>query len=364
MKLNKRGHSPLLDPSWKDCTCPKCGSKASRETDTLDTFVDSSWYYIRFLDPSNKVTYCEKSKSNNLPVDVYIGGIEHACMHLLYARFISKFLNNIGIIKTPNGEPFQKLLNQGMVKSKTFKCKSSGKYVPQSSVTDESSMIITFEKMSKSKFNGVDPSEIIKQHGIDSTRLFMLFKSHPSDDLAWETTGIIGIKRFLDKVTNLAQSVVKSDPDHHALSVFNSSVKFIDTSMDKFAFNVVIAELMKITSLLQNHPHFKLVCDLVVMIYPFAPDFATRTWLMLSDSDIISQKWPIVNDSTVLNKKLIASVIIDGKKRGTVEYPNDFKDKEIANLIYGDCNFKSYLQGEKKVAFYQSNKKMKIVSFT
>lgn len=182
----------------------------------MDTFVDSSWYWIRFLDSHNNKEMISKGKLNKLPVDIYIGGIEHSIMHLLYARFISKFLTDIKLIYIPKGEPFKKLLTQGMVTGITFKCQNTHRYIPSNEIeyvdnqprvkSTSSPVKVTFEKMSKSKLNGVNPHEVIQQYGTDVTRLFILYKAPPQDELAWDATAIVGMQRFLNRVQDLVEA--------------------------------------------------------------------------------------------------------------------------------------------------------------
>ncbi|XP_059090948.1 probable leucine--tRNA ligase, mitochondrial isoform X2 [Tigriopus californicus] len=215
------GESPLAQArEWlEDVVCPKCGSNhARRETDTMDTFVDSAWYFLRYLDPKNGSEICGQGPAQALPVDVYIGGKEHATLHLYFARFITHFLHHLGI--SPVKEPFKKLIVQGMVKSKTYKTKSDGRFVPESEVdlsqeplVEKSSgeeVISYWDKMSKSKFNGVDPKHVIDKYGCDTTRLMMLAEASPTAERLWSEDSYTSINqlqtRFL-KLLRLAQSV-------------------------------------------------------------------------------------------------------------------------------------------------------------
>lgn len=199
----KSKNSPLLNAeSWINTTCPSCGGKATRETDTMDTFVDSSWYYLRYLDAKNSDEAFAKQKVwEHFPVDLYIGGKEHAVLHLYYARFISHFLHSIG--KLPEKEPFQRLLVQGMVMGKAFIVKESGKYITESevniknakkglavTVADSKPVEIVWEKMSKSKLNGVDPSQMFEEYGCDTTRLFMLADVAPTSFRHWSSASM------------------------------------------------------------------------------------------------------------------------------------------------------------------------------
>lgn len=202
----------------------RCGGSAQRDTDTMDTFVDSSWYFFRFLDPHNtKIPFSHAKATSGMPVDVYIGGIEHAILHLLYSRFLSKFAWKTGLYgrgpeaedkagKEPGrGEPFKVLLTQGMVQGRTFKDPVTGAFLKPDEVdlSDPANPIQkstglapnqSYEKMSKSKFNGVDPEDMIASHGADATRLHVLYKAPPSEELEWDEQSIVGMQRFLAKV--------------------------------------------------------------------------------------------------------------------------------------------------------------------
>jgi leucyl-tRNA synthetase len=192
--LSVKGRSPLLQAEeWVNTSCPSCGGPGKRETDTLDTFVDSSWYFARYLDPDNKTLPVGKEASKNLPVDLYIGGKEHATLHMYYARFVTHFMHQIGL--SPVKEPFQSLLVQGMVKGQSFRVKGSNQYLwplevdttqkPPVEIKTGKPVVAEWEKMSKSKYNGVDPGDILKEYGCDTTRLLILSDVSPQSDRKW-----------------------------------------------------------------------------------------------------------------------------------------------------------------------------------
>lgn len=222
----RKGNPLAEDEHWKKTECPKCGSAAERETDTMDTFMDSSWYFFRFLDPKNESALVDPAKANEgMPVDLYVGGIEHAILHLLYARFISKFLASTATWpqgKLVAGEPFKKLITQGMVHGRTFTDPVTGRFLRPDEVdtTVPSAPLIkannhrpdvSFEKMSKSKHNGVDPGETIAKHGADATRAHMLFQAPVGDVLEWDIEKITGVKRWLHKVIKLSSATFVTD---------------------------------------------------------------------------------------------------------------------------------------------------------
>ncbi|GME79862.1 unnamed protein product [Ambrosiozyma monospora] len=220
-KLLGRGGSPLAQiPEFVNTTCPSCGSPAKRDTDTMDTFMDSSWYMFRYLDSKNEhEPFAKEIADKYMPVDQYIGGVEHAILHLLYARFISKFLHSIGKFdSTLKGEPFKKLVTQGMVHGKTFVNPTNGRFLKpdEYELNDDGSATIketsekanvSFEKMSKSKYNGADPGQCIYDHGADATRAHILFQAPIPDVLNWDEHKIVGVERWLRKVINIGESL-------------------------------------------------------------------------------------------------------------------------------------------------------------
>lgn len=224
----RKGNPLAEDESWKKTSCPKCGSAAERETDTMDTFMDSSWYFFRFLDSQNQNALVDSGKANDgLPVDLYVGGVEHAILHLLYARFISKFLATTSSWPKGNevqGEPFKRLITQGMVHGKTFTDSETGRFlrpdevdlaVPHRPTIKANGVIpsISFQKMSKSKYNGVDPGATIAEYGADATRAHMLFQAPVGDVLEWDEKKIVGVQRWLRRVEQLSSAYWTSEAE-------------------------------------------------------------------------------------------------------------------------------------------------------
>ncbi|KAF2028578.1 leucyl-tRNA synthetase, partial [Setomelanomma holmii] len=345
----KKGNPLAEDETWKKTECPKCGSSAERETDTMDTFMDSSWYFFRFLDPTNGTALVEPEKADKgMPVDLYIGGVEHAILHLLYARFISKFLAST---KTwpegaqVNGEPFKRLITQGMVHGETFTDPSNGRFLRPDEVDTSKrnaptiratgiTPIVSFEKMSKSKYNGVNPVAIITQYGADATRAHMLFQAPVSDVLEWDQKKIAGPLRWLQRVLRLSSAfwIPEDDLARFKLPKF-SDVKLDDilssftdqntSGGDKLAgslqphekelwlqtqqtiarvtesysqthsLNTVISDLMTLTNVITNTPYSSIVtgylmwysmAHLIRMVAPVAPSVAEEAWHNLTDA--------------------------------------------------------------------------------
>jgi leucyl-tRNA synthetase len=353
----KTGNPLEEHPTWKKTECPKCGSAAERETDTMDTFMDSSWYFFRFLDPRNKdLPVAHRKAANGMPVDVYVGGVEHAILHLLYARFLSKFLATTDIWpegKSCNGEPFKKLITQGMVHGKTYTDPSTGRFLRPEEVdrtkADAPIIIATgetpkvsYEKMSKSKYNGVDPGATIAEYGADVTRAHMLFQAPVSDVLEWDTASITGIQRWLSRVVKLSQAQfippqllsnfspsenmdqstieilrelrrdgilkeVRSDQEQTSFlteaeelinllssdeQVMWSRVQEIIASVTKsytetYSLNTIISDLMTLTNVIWDAPHtsdaslylkYYALNHLLRMLAPIAPATAEECW--------------------------------------------------------------------------------------
>ncbi|MGL5074935.1 MAG: leucine--tRNA ligase, partial [Waterburya sp.] len=214
VEFSGRGGSPLAQlEEWINVSCPNCGKPAKRETDTMDTFIDSSWYFLRYSDANNTETAFTRDKVNDwMPVDQYVGGIEHAILHLLYSRFFTKVLRDRGLLNFD--EPFKRLLTQGMVQGLTYKNPKTNKYIPPTAINPEDpkdpetgeKLEVFFEKMSKSKYNGVAPEDVIAQYGVDTARMFAMFKAPPEKDLEWDDADVEGQFRFLNRVWSLVTS--------------------------------------------------------------------------------------------------------------------------------------------------------------
>ena len=277
LQLTGRGSSPLRTSThFLSTVCPQCGSvHAQREADTMDTFIDSSWYYLRYCDPRNSTALCGAEAARRwLPVDTYIGGIEHAVLHLLYARFVSHFLYELGV--SPEPEPFRKLITQGMVTGKTYRLVGSLRYIqPDQVVTGVGGELVErgsqqrvemfWEKMSKSKYNGVNPQAMVEKYGADVVRLFLLFKSPPQLDLQWDETAIVGIVRWKAKLEGLLSLHA---PLHHASQVTPADGKLLHSLESltqravhasaqvmehRYNFNTLIAHLMSLTNYIRSH---------------------------------------------------------------------------------------------------------------
>lgn len=391
--------SPLAnDEAWVNSgKCPKCQGPARRETDTMDTFVDSSWYFLRFLDPHNDSAPFDPAILSARPgpvVDWYIGGIEHAILHLLYARFIAKVFGELTGVGRQI-EPFRRLLTQGLVQGRTRRCAATGRYLRPEEQIPEKDISISWEKMSKSKFNGVEPGSLVSQYGSDCVRLAVLFKAPPAVSLDWDEKDLIGHERFLLRLLKLYQTPQKKDPDFEAKSapnhlwneemfktagLLNSTIQHIQSDMSELnpSFNVHIALLMKLSNqLIENEAKFikefkwKCLGKLAYLLEAYAPFIAlelqelvrinttttittkagspdaTNSLFNLDPIDIPQEVVDKFNNSISLN------VYLDGKEVGKITVKKDFDSSSIEELARSTI---SHVKNVKKCVVVQGRK--------
>ncbi len=345
----KNGVSPLADDSkFYFIPCPKCGKKAHREIDTMDTFVDSSWYFLRFTDAKDKSSLFSPDEANYwMPVNQYIGGVEHAIMHLLYARFIHKFLSDSGLVKIR--EPFSKLLTQGMV-------------------------IKDGAKMSKSKGNVVDPNDIIERFGADTARLFILFAAPPEQDLDWSDQGVKGSFRFLNRVwrlINFTQS--KNVPEEKLKDLSNlekslekklhQTIKKVGEDIERFHFNTAISAVMELVNSIfslsfknaekeEVLPERPIVSEclkkIVLLLSPFAPHIAEEMWQILGGEEgVFKESWPGFEASFIREEEVALIVQINGKVRDKVAIKAEPSEEEIKEKALRQERVKKWLADKK-----------------
>ncbi|KAI8368109.1 leucyl-tRNA synthetase [Radiomyces spectabilis] len=345
VEFSGKGASPLTtSKEWLQCTCPKCKGPATRETDTMDTFVDSSWYFMRFTDANNlDLPFSAEKASGRLPVDIYIGGVEHAILHLLYSRFLSKFMLEKGFYsETPDtkpghGEPFNVLLTQvSWVYPRHPKMIETGE-----------TPLISYEKMSKSKYNGVDPVSVIEAQGVDATRLHMLYKAPPSEVLEWDDSSIVGMQRWLGKVLKLASTAGTAKTEAAEISVDSLSslekdmyrtthetIKQVTEALStSYTFNTAISDLIKLTNYITSSdlaPHAPVyqhaVRSLVTMMAPMAPTVSEECWETVSGQDSTSvfvQPWPKWEAKALEKDTIDCMIQVNGKTRFRVVVPVD-----------------------------------------
>jgi leucyl-tRNA synthetase len=354
VEFSGRGGSPLAQlESWVNVDCPSCGKPAKRETDTMDTFIDSSWYYLRFTDAKNDKQVFDSTKVNNwMPVDQYVGGIEHAILHLLYSRFFTKVLRDRGLLNFD--EPFQHLLTQGMVQGLTYTNPNKDgkdKWFATSSVNPEDPrdpqtgepLKLVYATMSKSKGNGVAPEDVIAKYGVDTARMFVLFKAPPEKDLEWDEADVEGQFRFLNRVWRLVTDFVdnpqsskkfknqdpKSKAEKDLRRAIHTAIKEVSEDVDgEYQFNTAISELMKLSNALadvkcKDSPIYaEGIQTLILMLAPFAPHISEELWHLLGKDDSVHTASWLKHDPKALIADEITLVIqINGKKRGDLQVP-------------------------------------------
>ncbi|MDC0461984.1 leucine--tRNA ligase [Alphaproteobacteria bacterium] len=377
VSFDKTGNPLDTHPDWKYVDCPKCGANSIRETDTFDTFFESSWYFLRFVDPKSEKAFNAEKAAYWMPVDQYIGGVEHAVLHLLYSRFFTRALSDTGYLNL--SEPFAGLMTQGMVCHQSFKSADGQWLFPDQvkkigdgyvSVEDDSPVQPgRVEKMSKSKRNVVDPEEIIKTYGADTARLFMLSDSPPDRDLEWTEAGAEGAFKFISKIYKLSieapekpQNEIASDTlpslseeAIELLKIAHRSVDSVSENIERFAFNKCVAQLHIFVNALSSYKQkdanaqrvrHHVLGLLAQILSPFAPHIAEELWSKLGYTKLVaSSPWPIVFESLLIDDTIEIAVQINGKVRAKLNLPLDMPKNEVETAALLNEDVKKYLDG-------------------
>ena len=353
--------------NWRETKCPKTGMKAIRETDTFDTFFESSWYYFRYCSPRSKYAFEKKEVSYWLPVDQYIGGIEHAILHLLYSRFFTKVLRDLDYVDI--SEPFKGLFTQGMVTHQTFKNNNNewlepnevsmidGKFFDKKNSVVEAGKI---EKMSKSKKNVVDPNDIIELYGADTARWFMLSDSPPERDLQWTETGIIASKKFINKLWELVNKYknYKSPSLNNELikDAFRVIINDVTRNIENFQFNKSVAKIYEYVNLLNDSIMKKNLSNedfnwslqkLSKILQPFVPHISEELWHEINGDDLcINKEWPV---EKISQRKININIAIqiNGKTRDVIQADISASKEEVLKMINVNKKIQKYLQNKK-----------------
>jgi leucyl-tRNA synthetase len=384
--FDKPGNALDHHPTWKHVTCPRCGGKATRETDTMDTFVDSSWYFARFTDPWNENAPTTRAVVDRLmPVDQYIGGVEHAILHLLYSRFFIRAMKATGHIGME--EPFAGMFTQGMVVHETYQ-KADGSYVTPAEVrietgangrrafliaTGEEVSIGPIEKMSKSKRNTVDPDDIITTYGADVARWFMLSDSPPDRDVIWSDERVQGASRFVqrlwrlvDESADIARAAPAARPaafgaDALALrKAAHGALDKVSTGIEKLHFNVCLAYIREFSNALgdvlareeQRSPDLawavrEAAVILVQLFAPMMPHLAEECWQVLKQPGLVSEgSWPQIERDLLVEDTVTLVVQVNGKKRGEVTVARNAENPEIEAAVLALDAVKQALGGK------------------
>ena len=387
----KKGNPLENHPTWKHTICPKCEQKAIRETDTFDTFFESSWYFARFTDLSTSEPFSKEASDYWLPVDQYIGGIEHAVMHLLYSRFFMRALKAVNTIKIK--EPFKALETQGMVCHQTFRSLKNQWLFPNEVYkkgseyfhvdTNEKVIAGRTEKMSKSKKNVVDPKQIIENYGADTARFFMLSDSPPNRDMEWTDAGIEGSWRFLSKMWRFVIDFSYRNSDleipinlsfHQAKIMKSLHISINDTteSIDNFHFNNAVASIRTLFNEIFSYNRadendniviLHVLNHLLIVINPMVPHIAEELWSILDNKTMLcNQKWPVVNDKYLQDDAIKIPVQVNGKMRAILSVSKGTNEGELKSLALMEPNVKKFLNGSPKKVIIVINRVINFVN--
>ena len=355
VEFTGKGESPLTtSKEFATTACPCCGKEARREVDTMDTFVDSSWYFLRYIDPKNTVEPFSKEMVNKwMPVDQYIGGVEHAIMHLLYSRFFVKAFKSMGMVDFD--EPFKNLLTQGMV-------------------------LMDGSKMSKSKGNTVSPIEIINKYGADTARLFVLFAAPPERDLDWSEQGVEGCFRFLNRVYRLVDElaeIAKTNAEVKAVTkedkamrlVIHSTLKKVTADLsEKFGFNTAIAALMELINEMYKYKELDTRNDgiiregietIVTILAPFTPHIGEELWTMIGkEGSVFNISWPKYDESALVQDEVEVIVQVNGKLRDKISMDANIAREDMEKVAMEDAKVQAAIEGKNVVKVIAVPKKL------
>ena len=375
VSFDRPGNPLLRHPTWRFTTCPKCGGKAERETDTLDTFVDSSWYFARFTNPEAQTPVDRAAADYWMPVDQYIGGVEHAVLHLLYARFITRALRDDRLLSA--AEPFAGLFTQGMVTHETFQVAADGRWLSPAeievrggqglveSTTGLPVVIGGIEKMSKSKKNVVAPEDIFDQYGVDAARLFVLSDSPPERDVQWTSGGVEGAWRFVNRVW--AEFDGQPAGPHTAdwgdaaaqelRATTHRTIKSVTESIEGFRFNSAIARLYEFLGALKAAPaagaapavlaaREEALAALAGLIAPYTPHLAEECWRRLERQGLLAEApWPVYDPSLAAENEVVLPVQVNGKRRGEIRAAVGAASADVERAALADETVRRNLEG-------------------
>jgi leucyl-tRNA synthetase len=373
--FDRPGNPLLRHPTWRHVACPHCGGPAERETDTLDTFVDSSWYFARFTNTAAPDPLDKGAADAWMPVDQYVGGIEHAVLHLLYARFITRALKDEDMLSVE--EPFAGLFTQGMVTHETYRTSGNDpRFVSPAEVEVRDGVLVEvatglpvqvggIEKMSKSKKNVVAPEDIFDAYGVDAARLFVMSDSPPERDVQWTVGGVEGAWRFVHRVWNEFDSqpegpVAPVEPDAAARALLQAShrlIKSITDSIEGFRFNSGIARLYEFLNVLKTAPaagatpavlaaRADVLSALARLIAPFTPHLAEEAWARIGGQGLVVEApWPDYDPALAAEASVVLPVQVNGKRRGEVRAPVGAAEADIQRIALEDEGVKRHLEG-------------------
>ncbi len=338
------GESPLSGiDEWVNVKCPKCGGNGKRETNTMPQWAGSSWYYLRYIDPNNDNSLVDKDKEKYWsPVDLYVGGAEHATRHLIYARFWHKFLYDIGVVSYD--EPFKKLQTVGLIMAEDGR------------------------KMSKRWGNVVNPDDIIEEYGADAFRIYEMFMGPFDQAVIWSTKGVIGPKRFLDKVWRLQQYISSNKTSELVERQLNKTIKKVGNDISEMKYNTAISEMMILVNIIEEE---KIISkeglkDLLKILSPFAPHITQEIWSRLgSETFLIQESWPEYDENKMIEDTFILVVQVNGKVRVELEVAIDISEDQVKELVMANNTVNKWIRqtgnGEIKRFIYITGRLANIV---
>ncbi|MGM0417535.1 MAG: leucine--tRNA ligase [Thermodesulfobacteriota bacterium] len=400
VNILENGSSPLpVLESFYKVKCPECGEDAVRDTDTMDTFVESSWYFLRYCSPDyNEGMFSKDAADYWMPVDQYIGGVEHAVMHLLYSRYFTRVLNDLGLLSVK--EPFKNLLTQGMVCKEIMKCPVDGYIFPENAVKNKDGRLLCTlcdseievgrkEKMSKSKKNVVDPATLINQFGADTTRLFSLFAAPPERDLEWTEEGVDGAGRFLNRLWRL---IVKIMPEIKSAESFtgkfdelkgssreiyrktNETIEKAEKDIERFHFNTSIAFVMELVNLIYSELDkdedissevlMHSAETMLLILSPMVPHFCQELWAVTGhETLLVDESWPELDKNALVKDEVVIVVQVNGKLRAKIITTPGIEEGNIKEQALEDETVKKHTSGKTiKKVIYVPNKLVNIVA--
>ena len=365
----REGNPLAKHEAFVNAACPQCSGNARRETDTMDTFVDSSWYFLRFITPRDDEKIFDSALANRwLPVDQYIGGIEHAILHLLYARFITRTIHDMGLIDFE--EPFTRLFNQGVITKEGFK-DAHGAWVSPSEVVwkgdkpyrGEELLTAEVTKMSKSRLNVVPPDELIARYGADTERVYTLFIAPPEKEAAWSDEGVVGAARFLGRVWNMGVALTNgavqtgvsalhnaAAPTPHVIRKMHQTIDAVTSRIERFEFNTAISALMEFSNVLGEAPSRGPYETLLELLHPFAPHVTEELWSMLGNEGfLLTTRWPVADRALMQEDVVVIAVQINGKLRGQVEVPAPPSEPQVMEAVFANEKIQQWVSGKEIV---------------
>ncbi|OHA82793.1 MAG: leucine--tRNA ligase [Candidatus Yonathbacteria bacterium RIFCSPLOWO2_01_FULL_47_33b] len=319
------GESPLADiAEWVNTSCPKCGGSGKRETNTMPQWAGSSWYYLRYIDPKNEQALVDKEKESYWsPVDMYVGGAEHATRHLIYARFYHKFLYDIGVVNYQ--EPFKRLQNVGLIMAEDGR------------------------KMSKRWGNVINPDDIVATHGADTLRLYEMFMGPFGQSVVWSTESIIGPRRFLERVWRLKEKALKSTNESSLDAVMHKTIKKVGDDIEVFGFNTAISSLMILVNEMEKAEEFsrEQYETLLVLLAPFAPHITEELWHEMGNTDSIHlATWPVFDPSKTVVSEVTIAIQVNGKVRDTIVLAIETSDEAIKEMALARPAVTKWIDGK------------------